>query len=100
MISRESSSERAERSFANPSATGARPSALFQRAVRSYWVLSLVIVFSCVAGAAATRSSTTAKPGATYAFANNTVIDIARRTVAKYREQLGILSSSKRKRVF
>ena len=27
-------------------------------------------------------------------------IDIARRTVAKYREQLGILSSSKRKRVF
>ena len=26
--------------------------------------------------------------------------DIARRTVAKYREQLGILSSSKRKRVF
>jgi RNA polymerase sigma-54 factor len=29
-----------------------------------------------------------------------TNIDIARRTVAKYREQLGILSSSKRKRVF
>ena len=29
-----------------------------------------------------------------------TSIDIARRTVAKYREQLGILSSSKRKRVF
>ena len=27
-------------------------------------------------------------------------IDIARRTVAKYREQLGILSSSKRKQVF
>ncbi|MBT8495978.1 MAG: RNA polymerase sigma-54 factor, partial [Deltaproteobacteria bacterium] len=27
-------------------------------------------------------------------------IDIARRTVAKYREQLGILSSSKRKKVF
>jgi RNA polymerase sigma-54 factor len=27
-------------------------------------------------------------------------IDIARRTVAKYREQLGILSSSKRKNVF
>jgi len=29
-----------------------------------------------------------------------TSIDIARRTVAKYREQLGILSSSKRKRLF
>jgi RNA polymerase sigma-54 factor len=29
-----------------------------------------------------------------------TGIDIARRTVAKYREQLGILSSSKRKHVF
>ena len=27
-------------------------------------------------------------------------IDIARRTVAKYREQLGILSSSKRKQLF
>jgi len=27
-------------------------------------------------------------------------IDIARRTVAKYREQLGVLSSSKRKRLF
>ena len=27
-------------------------------------------------------------------------IDIARRTVAKYREQMGILSSSKRKKVF
>ena len=27
-------------------------------------------------------------------------IDIARRTVAKYREQLGILSSSKRRQVF
>ena len=27
-------------------------------------------------------------------------IDIARRTVAKYREQLGILSSSKRRRLF
>jgi RNA polymerase sigma-54 factor len=27
-------------------------------------------------------------------------IDIARRTVAKYREQMGILSSSKRKQVF
>ena len=27
-------------------------------------------------------------------------IDIARRTVAKYREQLGVLSSSKRKKVF
>ena len=53
MISRESLSERAERSFSNPSATGARPRALFQRAMRSYWVLSLVIVFSCVAGAAA-----------------------------------------------
>lgn len=29
-----------------------------------------------------------------------TTIDIARRTVAKYREQLGILSSSKRKQLF
>ena len=29
-----------------------------------------------------------------------TNIDIARRTVAKYREQLGILSSSKRKQMF
>jgi RNA polymerase sigma-54 factor len=27
-------------------------------------------------------------------------IDIARRTVAKYREQLGVLSSSKRRRLF
>ena len=30
----------------------------------------------------------------------NQNIDIARRTVAKYREQLGILSSSKRKQLF
>jgi glucans biosynthesis protein len=65
MISREPSSRRA-----------------FQRASRGYWVVTLVIAFSCVAGAAATRSTTTGKPGGTYAFSANTVIELARRTAA------------------
>jgi glucans biosynthesis protein len=82
MISRESSSERAARPGRNSPATGDRPRPALLRALRSYWVLSLIVVFSCVAGAAATRSNSTTKPGATYQFANSTVIELARRTAA------------------
>ena len=52
MISRESSSERAARPGTNSPATGDRPRPALLRALRSYWVLSLIVVFSCVAGAA------------------------------------------------
>ena len=82
MSPREPSSERAVRPAFDAAVPDVRPWHAARRLLRSYWVLSLIAIFSCVAGAAATRSNTTAKPGASYAFAPNTVLEVARRTSA------------------
>lgn len=51
--------------------------------MRRYWTLLLAVTFSCVAGAAATRTESQSKSATQQAFTANTVIEAARRAAAK-----------------
>jgi glucans biosynthesis protein len=53
-----------------------------QRPLRRYWLLVLAVTFSCVAGAASTRSTPDSKPASRSRFDGTTVLDLARRVSA------------------
>ena len=53
-----------------------------RRSARGYWTLALAVTFTCVAGAASTRTGSQPVAAAQQAFTPNTVIETARRASA------------------
>jgi glucans biosynthesis protein len=65
-----------------PSGTAGRSSPRDRRVLRRYWTLALAVTFSCVAGAAVTRTGSQPQRATQQVFTADTVLEAARRAAA------------------